>query len=54
MMGKLHTDISNVPTHLVPGARMQIKLTKARGEIYVLGNEADSKQSSRYWKHSYW
>ena len=42
-MGRLHTDICNVPKHLLPGVRMQLKLTKARREIYVLGKEADSK-----------
>ena len=33
MVGRLHTDICNVPTHLPPGVRMQIKLTKAKREI---------------------
>ena len=43
MVGRLHTDICSVPTHLLPGVRMQIKLTKARREIYVHSKEADSK-----------
>ena len=43
MVGRLYTDICNVPTHLLPGVRMQMKLTKARWKIYVLGKEADSK-----------
>ena len=34
-MGRLHTDICNVPTHLLPGVRMQIKLTNAKREICV-------------------
>ena len=43
MVGRLHTDICNVPTHLLPGVRMQIKLTKAKREIYVRSKDADSK-----------
>ena len=35
MVGRLHTDICSVATHLLPGVRMQIKLTKAKREIYV-------------------
>ena len=42
MMGRLHIDICKDPTHLLPGVRMQIKLTKARSELY-LSKEADSK-----------
>ena len=35
MVGRLHTDICGVATHILPGVRMQIKLTKANREIYV-------------------
>ena len=42
MVGRLHTDICNVPTHLLPGVRMQIKLTKAKREVYVHSKDADS------------
>ena len=42
MVGRLHTDIWNVRTHLLPGVRMQIKLTKAKHEIYVHSKDADS------------
>ena len=41
MVGRLHTDICNVPTHLLPGIRMQVKLTKAKRKIYVHSKEAD-------------
>ena len=43
MVGLLYSDICSVPTHLIPGVRMQIKLKKARREIYVHSKEADSK-----------
>ena len=43
MVGRLHTDICNVPTHLLPGVRMQIKLTKAKREIYVHSKDEDTK-----------
>ena len=42
MVCRLHTDICNVPTHLLRGVRMQIKLTKAKREIYVHGKYEDS------------
>ena len=41
VVGRLHTDICNVPTHLLPGVRMQVKLTKAKRKIYVYSKEAD-------------
>ena len=50
MVGRLHTDICNVPTHLLPRVMMQIKLTKANQikltkanrDIYVHSMAADS------------
>ena len=43
MVGRLHADICSVSTHLLPGVRMQIKLTKAKRDIYVHSKDADSK-----------
>ena len=43
MVGRLHRDICNVPTHLLPGVRIQIKLTKARREFYLMNKDVDSK-----------
>jgi hypothetical protein len=43
MVGRLHTDISNVLTRLLSGVRMQIKLTKAKFETYLLSKAEDSK-----------
>ena len=43
MVGRLHTDICNVPTHLLPGVRMQIRLTKAKREFYLMSKAEDSK-----------
>jgi hypothetical protein len=42
MVGRLHSDICNFPTHLLPGVRMQTKLTKARRE-FLMTKDADSK-----------
>ena len=42
MLGRLHTDKCNVAIHLLPGVRMQIKLTKAKREIYVHSTDADT------------
>ena len=42
MVGRLRTDICNVPTHLLPGVGMQINLTKVKREIYLHSKEEDS------------
>ena len=41
ILGRLHTEICNVATHLLPGVRMQIKLKKAKREVYVHSKDAD-------------
>jgi hypothetical protein len=43
MVGILHSDICNVATHLLPGFRVQVKLTKARREFYLMNKNSDSK-----------
>ena len=43
MYGRLHTDICNVPQLLINGVKMQIKLTKARPEFYLLSTKEDAK-----------
>ncbi len=43
MVCRLHTDICNFPTHILPSVRKQILLTKARRENYMHSKEADSK-----------
>jgi hypothetical protein len=48
MVGRLHSDICNVPTHLLPGVGMQIKLTKAKREFYLMNKDADSKVVFRF------
>ena len=42
MVGRLHTYICGVATHLLPGVRIQIKLTKAKREIYVHSTAEDT------------
>ena len=42
-MGRLHCDICNVPTRLLPGVHIQLKLTKARREFYLMNKDTDSK-----------
>jgi len=36
MYGRLHEDICNVPELLITGVKIQIKLTKAKPEFYLL------------------
>jgi hypothetical protein len=43
MVGRLHSDLSNVPTHLLPVVRIQVKLTKAHLEFYLMNKDSDSK-----------
>ena len=45
LYGRLHSDICNVPQYLIPGVRLQIKLTKARSFIYLMNKTADSNVS---------
>ena len=43
MYGRLHADICNIPTHIINGVKMQIKLTKAKPAFYLLSNKEYSK-----------
>ena len=43
MYGLLHADICNVPQLLVNGVKIQIKLTKAKPEFYLLGSKENWK-----------
>jgi len=43
MYGRLHADICNVPTLIINGVKLQIKLTKAKPAFYLLSNKEDSK-----------
>jgi len=43
MYGHNHSDICNIPLYLLPGVKIQIKLTKARPAFYLMSNKADSK-----------
>jgi hypothetical protein len=53
MMGRLHSDICNVATHLLPDVRMQIKFTKAKHEFYLMNKDADSKVVFKFLDHNY-
>jgi len=41
--GRINSDIRNVPLYLIPGARMRIKLKKAKPSFYLMNNDADAK-----------
>jgi hypothetical protein len=41
MYGLLQADICNVPRFLLPGARMQIKLTKANSSFYLMHTDPE-------------
>jgi len=41
--GRIHSDVCNVPLYLIPGVRMQIKLTKAKPIFYLMNKDAEKK-----------
>jgi hypothetical protein len=43
MVGRVHSDIRNVATHLLQGIRVQVKMTKGRREFYLMNKDADSE-----------
>ena len=48
LSGRFHSDFYNVPLYLVPGVRIQIKLTKARPSFYLMNKTADSKTHFKF------
>jgi hypothetical protein len=48
MYGRIHSDICNVPQFIIPGVRLQIKLTKAKQDIYLMNPTADSKTKFKF------
>ena len=43
LYGKIHADIFNVSTLLIPGVQIQVKLDKAKPDFYLLSHKADAK-----------
>ena len=43
LFGKLHSDIFNVPTLLIPGVQIQVKLDRSKSEFYLLTTKHDAK-----------
>ena len=43
LYGRIHSDICKVPLYLVTVVRMQIKLTRAKSNFYLINKEAESK-----------
>ena len=43
LCGRIHSDICNVTLYLIPGVRMQIKLTKAKQSFYLMNKDAEIK-----------
>jgi len=41
--GRIHSDICNVPLYLIPGVRLQIKLTKTKPCFYLMSKDAETK-----------
>ena len=45
---RLHADICNVSQFLLSGVRMQIRLTKAKDDFYLMTANADSKATFKF------
>jgi len=43
LFGQSNTDLCNVPLFLLPGVKLQIRLTKARPTFYLMNKNADFK-----------
>jgi hypothetical protein len=48
LYGRLHADICNVQQFLLPGIRMQIRLTKDKDDFYLMNANADSKTTFKF------
>jgi hypothetical protein len=48
LYGHLHSDICNVPRYLLPGLRIQIKLTKARPAFCLINTDAASTTKLKF------
>jgi hypothetical protein len=47
-VGRLHGDVCNVATHLLTGVRVQVKLRKAKPQLYLMNKENDLKVRFRF------
>ena len=41
MIGRLHSDICNVVPYLLPGVKLQIKITKGKRPFYLMSTTAE-------------
>jgi hypothetical protein len=45
LVGRLHADICNASTFIIPGVTVNVRLTRARREFYLMAHDPDSKVS---------
>jgi hypothetical protein len=48
LLGRLHTDMCNVPLFLLQRVPLQIKLTKARPSFYPMNKSADTNTNFKF------
>ena len=48
LLGGLHSDICNVIPYLLPGVKLQIKLTKGQRAFYLMNTKADSTSKFQF------
>jgi hypothetical protein len=48
MIGRIHSDICNVPIYLIPGVRLQIKFTKGKPSFFLMNKDAKSTTTFKF------
>jgi hypothetical protein len=48
LFGRLHSDTCNVPLYLLPGVRLQIRLTKAKSGFYLMHKNGETKTTFKF------
>jgi hypothetical protein len=48
MVGRIHSDICNVPIYLIPGVILQIKFTKAKLSFFLMNKNAKSSTTFKF------
>jgi hypothetical protein len=48
MIGRIHSDICNVPIYLIPGVRLQIEFTKAKPSFFLMNKDDKSTSTCKF------
>jgi hypothetical protein len=48
LFGRIHTDLFNIPQHLLSGVKIQFKFTKSKSAFYVLAKDKETKAKFKF------